>query len=315
MMQGTETSASRTVFPLGYRAPSHSKQPYVRTGALRTWTVSFSLFNQIFMDKLNLKNNNQLTESEEESLLRSPASPGEDEAMDVTAIFQDEPMAQESTQGPVESGAAILADVDEGPSVPSNSADQKKFEYFTGAQKRRIKAMIRDGMTIEEARTKERVRYAQVKADQAAYPTSTSSKRCRSNKNSPSDVVPQVKKHKPSGIEKISERSEVAPTVSAPQNKNSPKAAKEEQHGTAKPSYKEMVKACKVAITHTKHPEEKLNTEQIALIRGACYLKWINPKTSITISVLSTAFPGMGGCLLRVTTVKQKFGWKRRLRG
>lgn len=214
------------------------------------------------------KNNNLPTESEEEILLCSPENSGEGEAMDVT-LQEPQHKADGNAQDPM--GPSVndetVMDSVKVPSVPDKVAPQQKYEYFTGAQKRRIKAMIRDGMTAEEAKERERKRYAQVKADQALNREATSStKRSRSTNSSPSDLVPQEKRTKKSPGIGCGKKPPLATSVAAP-SVDSPQAAKGEQYGPTRLSYGEAINACRVAITHTKHPEAKLSNEQIAMIK------------------------------------------------
>ncbi|XP_037933889.1 uncharacterized protein LOC119684008 [Teleopsis dalmanni] len=225
-------------------------------------------------NKLNIPINNIITESEEEALLRSPTKVGGnlEKRLEASLKIQDlddlNPSAQRpmvssggntspviDTQSPMDTG-----DHDGGASNANtqsmvNSGDgnietRKKAEYFTGAQKRRIKAMIRDGLDLETAKQKERERYSLYKASLAAEGESdrpSTSKRCRSNNTSPEETQrPQPKKPKATQHTSSSTGNQLKPT----------------------PSYRDVANACKVAIAHEKYPEVNLTGDQMELIKS-----------------------------------------------
>ncbi|XP_055839142.1 uncharacterized protein LOC129907100 [Episyrphus balteatus] len=161
------------------------------------------------------------------------------------------------------------AQVPQGPSSMIKEEDNvnkaQKKDYFTGAQRRRIAAQIRDGIEPEEARRREKARYAKVKADKTSgilLQERQKGKRERSADNSLAQLRGLVEIRPSPSNSKQDKPSNAAKTVSNPGKEDA-----QLRPSTSGGFYQDATAQCKVAIMHLLHPLQKLTERQIKLIR------------------------------------------------
>ncbi|XP_055847169.1 uncharacterized protein LOC129912781 isoform X1 [Episyrphus balteatus] len=124
-------------------------------------------------------------------------------------------------------------------------------DYFTGAQRRRIAAQIRDGIEPEEARRREKARYAKVLAEE----------RERSADNFPAGPAP--KKHR-AHVE-----TRPSPSTSKQDNFffNHGREDAYSRPSTSGGSYRDATAQCKIAIVHLLHPFQTLTERETKLVK------------------------------------------------
>ena len=216
-------------------------------------------------NKNHLLIDNAITESDEEALLRSPGT-------DMDVDFVEPPPYTGAVPVPNAKGN-LDAQAPQGPSsmIEGNEHVNKpqQKDYFTGAQKRRIAAQIRDGIEPEEARRREKARYAKILADKKAgtsvQPTNKG-KRERSADNSPAGAA--SKKHRAHEKTRFSPNtSKDKPSSAAKTGSNHGKEANQSRPSTSGGSYRDATAQCKVAIMHFLHPLQTLTERETKLVR------------------------------------------------
>lgn len=188
----------------------------------------------------------EMTEAEENSLL-FPETTGTNS---VEAQNQDD---TGSTSG-------NKAQIDEG---------RPERRRFTGASQRRIRKLIRDGMTPDEARDMEAERYDLWKAEQEKQKADLN-KPADSKKRPRSDGSTPEKPGKKSANSGTNESSST--TTNQVLNPNQAGTSQSTILNSEKPgtiSYRDVAAHCKVAIMHAHHPCETLREEEIKKIKRA----------------------------------------------